>query len=260
MIDPSFIMSKMQPPQGRIGGNVKIVFWGLEKNCGIISNMLILAATLVYKKGYRVALFELAEERQGVKAYFQEPCEKYHKAYIETLIERQLYYISEKNWKRRQKKRKMRNGKVLKPSILRGICYVEQNMDVVFVNLGDRQDEEAKKVMWEADVLVVTIQQEEDAFETFFAQYTNLSEHMFFLIGNYCEGEMFQKSYFCSKYRISENEIGVIPFHSQWQYICEQKKVADYVRHSDEAKMSGKKYYFLKEAEQCIEKIWNMAE
>ena len=242
-----------------MGGSVKIVFWSKEPKCGMTSNLLLLSIILVYRKGYRITVFELSGEKNGIKSYFKEPCEKYHKAYIETLIERHLYYISEANWKRRQKKRKMRNGKRFKPSILREICTVEPNMDAVFIHLGDREDEEAKKIIWEADVLVVNIKQKEALFETFFAKYANLSGNVFFLMGNYSEGSTLQKSYFCSKYRISENEIGVIPFHSEWNYLLEQDKLVSYVRESDETKISGKKYYFLHEVELCIEKIWNMA-
>lgn len=242
----------------KIGGNVKIVFWSKEQDCGMTSNMLILAVFLVYRKGHRIALFELAGEKYGVKSYFKEPCEKYHKAYIETLIERHFYYISEANWKRRQKKRKMRNGKLFKPSILREIRHVEPNMDEVLIHLGDREDEEAKRIIREADIFLVNVKQEEAGFETFLAKYANLSEHVFFLIGNYSEGSTLQKSYFCSKYRISEREIGIIPFHSEWDYLWKQKKLEHYIGRSDEAKMSGKKYYFLHEVESCIEKIWNM--
>ena len=239
---------------------MKIVFWNKEQNCGMTSNMLVFAVFLVYRKGCRITFFELAGEKHGIKSYFREPCEKYHKSYIETLIERHLYYISEANWKRRQKKRKMRNGKLFQPSILREIRYIEANMDVILIHLGDREDDEAKRIIREADVFIVNVKQEESGFETFFAQYANLSEHIFFLIGNYSEGTTLQKSYFSNKYRISENEIGVIPFHSEWQYLLKQKKLENYIGRRDKEKMSGKKYYFLREVEASIEKIWSMAQ
>ena len=105
----------------------------------------------------------------------------------------------------------------------------------------------------------MNVKQEEAGFEAFLAKYANLSEHVFFLIGNYSEGSTLQKSYFCSKYRISESEIGVIPFHSEWNYLLEQKKLKHYIGRSDKTEMSGKKYYFLREVEVCIEKMWNFA-
>lgn len=254
MIKTAFILFMAWIPKG-MGGSVKIVFWGNERNCGVTSNMLILASYLVWHKGYRITIFELVRENRGVKEYLPSSYAKYHKAYIETLVEKQLYYVSGENWKKRQKRRRMRNGKQYTPSILSGICYAEQNMDAVLVNLADREDDEARKIMREADLLIVNMKQSEESFEAFFAKYANLSEHIFFLIGSYFTEGNCDRDYLCSKYRILEEDIGVIPFNPELQYICEKSRLDTYIRRSDKNRISGMRYCFMREVEQTAEKI-----
>ena len=231
---------------------MKIVFWGNERNCGLTLNMLLLAEYLVWNKGYRITIFELVREDWGVKAYLPGSYVRYHKVYMETIIEKQLYYVSGEKWKREQKKRQRRRGKSFVQSVWDGICYVEKNMDVVFVNLADREDEDARKMMREADLLIVNMKQSEAVFDTFFAKYANISEHIFFLIGSYFAKGSCSKTYLCNKYRIAEENFGVIPFHPQLSYICEEGRLDAYIRHS---RKSGMASDFMQELEQTAEKI-----
>lgn len=234
---------------------MKIVFWGKERNCGLTWNMLLLAEYLVWHKGYRITMFELVREDQGVKAYLSGSCIRYHKAYMETMVEKHLYYISGEKWKQEQKKRQRRRGKQSVQSIWDGICYIEKNMDVVFVNLADREDEEARKIMRKADLLIVNMKQSEAAFDTFFMKYANLSEHIFFLVGSYFAKGSCDKTYLCSKYRIADDEIGVIPFHPQLAYICEKGRLDAYIRCRQKSKMDGIQAAFIRELEQTAEKV-----
>lgn len=236
---------------------MKIVFWGNERNCGVTLNMLLLAGYLVWHKGYRIMIFELVRENRGVKTYLSGPYTRYHKAYMETLVEKQLYFVSGENWKREQNRRRRRRGKQSVQSILEGICYAEKNMDAVFVNLADREDEEARKIIREADLFIVNMKQQETAFDTFFAKYANLSEHIFFLIGSYFAEGSCDREYLCSRYRILEKDIGVIPFHPQLQYICEKGRLDTYIRCSGKSRMSGIQSCFMREVEQTAEKIMN---
>ena len=240
---------------------MKIVFWGNEGNCCLTTNMLSLANYLVWHKGYRITIFELVREDNGVKKYMSGSYARYHKGYIETLIEKHLYYVSGEKWKKEQKKRQRRRGKQAVQSVWDGICYTEKNMDAVFVNLADREDEEARKMMWEADVLIVNMKQEKAAFDTFFANYANISEHIFFLIGSYFfVGSYFSngscdREYLCSGYRIAEADFGIIPFHPKLPDICEKGKLDTYIRCGRKSKMNGIQTIFMHELEQTVEKL-----
>ena len=234
---------------------MKIIFWGNERKCGLTLNMLLLTEYLVWHKGYRITIFELVREDRGVKFYLSGSYNRYHKSYIETMIEKQLYYVSGERWKKEQKKRKRRRGKHVVQSVWDGICYIEKNMDFIFVNLADREDEEARKMMREADLLIVNIKQSQSAFDTFFMKYANLSEHIFFLIGSYFAKGSCDKVYLCNKYRIAEEAVGVIPFHSKLAYICEKGKLDDYIRCSRKSEIDGLQTIFIRELEQIAEKM-----
>ena len=98
---------------------MRIVFWGSERGCGVTSNMLIVAAYLACRKGYRIVMMELAEEKRGIETCFPKIEECYMEEYIGTLIRRQLYYVSLREWERE-------NG----TSLHELINFLEFNMDI----------------------------------------------------------------------------------------------------------------------------------
>ena len=222
--------------------------------------MLLLAEYLVWHKGYRITIFELVREDRGTKAYLSGAYTRYHKAYLETIVEKRLYYVSGEKWKKEQKKRQRRRGKQSVQSVWDGICYAEKNMDAVFVNLADREDEDARKIMWEADLLIVNVKQSETAFDAFFMKYANLSEHIFFLIGNYFAKGSCGRDYLCSKYRIAEASMGVIPFHPQLTYLCEKDSLNAYIRGAGKSEMDGLQAVFMRELEKTAEKMISAAQ
>lgn len=219
---------------------MRITFWGSERSCGVTSNMLILAGYLACRKGYRIALLELAEEQRGIQRYFPRKCEKYGVEYIRTLINRQLYYVSIPEWQSLA-------GETM--TLVDLIRQLESNMDMVFVNLANRMDEEAKDLMRNAHLVVVNMRQELRAFDRFYARYANLSTNILLMMGNYyedgvCEKEMLQK-----KYRIPEEKLAVIPNNPEYEMACAGYHVERYLRRNRQPWLSVRKSYFLKELE-----------
>ena len=244
MINPSFIMFKRRTPGWKLGGSVRIVFWGSERGCCVTSNMLILSAYLACKKGYRIALLELAEEKRGILRYFPRKKMRYAADYIRTLVDRHLYYASLAEWQEQKK------GPA---TVIDMIKQLESNMDMVFVNLANRTDNEAKDLMRNAHLLVVNLKQELRAFDSFYARYANLSTNVLLMIGNYyedgvCEKEMLQK-----KYCIPEEMLVVIPNNPEYEMACAEYHLERYLRRNKKTWMSVRKYYFWKELEKTAE-------
>lgn len=238
MMNPSFIMSKMREyPDRKMGGNVKIIFWGSDRMCSIGTNMLALAGYLVCQKSYRVTIFEMTKEPCNLTEYFPGTHKKYAKEYIDTLIEKGLYYVS-------------------RPVSQQIMERIEWNMDAVFVNLANRTDEEAKRMMKEADVLVVNLNQDEMSFDRFFRQYANLSARIVLLLGNYLEDAACNKSYLQNKYRISDEHIAVIPFNREFQLACEKGQIETYMRPKRKALMTKAKRNFIKELENLAQLLF----
>jgi len=221
---------------------VRIVFWGSERGCGVTSNMLILANYLACKKGYRISILELAEEKHGIQKCFPETGEYYVENYIQTLVKYQLYYISMDIWKAQKKE-----------SLVDLIKYLEWNMDMVFINLADCKDREAKNLMHNADLVVVNVRQEFRSFDDYFAHYANLCAKIFLLIGNYYEDGDCDRAHLLEKYAIPEEQLAVIPNNPEYEVACSRGRVDRYIRRNARRFVSNMKSQFLKEVEKTAE-------
>ena len=224
---------------------MRIVFWGSERGCGVTSNMLIVSTYLACRKGYRIVMAQLAEEKEGIESYFPKIEEFYGKKYIGTLIRRQLYYVSMKEWEREKG-----------TSLSELIKYLECNMDIVAMDLANRTDEEARNLMRNVDLVVVNLKQEHADFDRYYAKYASLSKKMFLLIGNYYENEYCNKESFQKKYRIPKEQLGVIPYNPEYQVVCAKGCLDSYIRRIQSKFLSGIKEQFLKEVENAAEQIY----
>ena len=164
--------------------------------------------------------------------------------YIGTLIKRQLYYVSTREWERE-------NG----TSIPELIKFLELNMDIVFVNLANRTDEKAKNLMWNADLVVVNLKQKNAEFDRYYAQYANLSKKIFLLIGNYYQNEYCNKESLQKKYRIPEGQLAVIPNNPEYQMACERGSLERYIRRMKSRFVSAIKDQFIKAVGNVAEQI-----
>ena len=250
-MNPSFILAKVQITGWRMGENVRIVFWGSERRSSVTSNMLILSGYLACQKGYRIAILELAEETCGVRKIFPEINETYIKPYVHTLMRRQLYYIAIKQWKEETEK--------CEETLIELIKWLECNMDMVFINIANRIDLEAKELMYGANLVVVNLKQEMDAFERYFAGYGNLSERILLLIGNHYESGECEKNQVQKKYRIREDGLAVIPNSPEYQLACSKRRIERYLRMRGSQPMSAITSQFMKMVEKTAEAVCEAA-
>lgn len=215
---------------------MRIVFWGNERGCHTTSNMLILAGYLACQCGYRITLMELAVEKTEIKQYFSKPWYYYVKKEIETLMKYRLYYVRRENYLGNEQ-----------------ITYLEQNMDLVFLNLANRMDEEARTLMHNADLVVVNLKQEQRAFDLFYAGYANLSARMFLLVGNYYRMGSSDREFLQEYYGAKSEQTGIILNNPEYEMACEKGILDRYMYKSSEASISGRKHSFFREIERTAE-------
>ena len=224
---------------------MRIAFWGSERGCCVTSNMLIVATCLACRKGYRSVLMELAEEKQGIESCFSKTKKWHMPKYITTLIERQLYYVSMREWENESE-----------TSIPELIKYLELNMDIVFINLANRTDNEAKELLRKADLVVVNLKQKNSDFDRYYAQYANLSKRIFLLIGNYFENEECNIESLQRKYRIPKGQLAVIPNNPEYQVACARGVLERYIRRMQSQFVSAIKEQFIKAVEKASQQIY----
>ena len=224
---------------------MKIVFWGSERESYVTSNMLILAGYLACQKGYRIAILELAEEAHGIWKCFLPKKEMYSKAYIRPLIERQLYYVAMDEWEQQENE-----------GIVELLSYLGCNMDMVFINLANRTDGEARRMLHNADLTIVNLKQEQRAFDKYYAGYANMpSENFLLMMGNYYYDKGYDKEYMQMKYRIPEWQLAVIPNNAEYEMACVGKCLDKYFRKSGKIWRTVRKNQFLKDVEKSAEQL-----
>ena len=223
---------------------MRIVFWGSERGCHATSNMLTLAGYLACQKGYRITMLELVEEHCGVWNYFCGKREKYVLDFIRTLVDRQLYYVWADEWTAHEGER-----------IVKLITYLESNMDMVFINLANRTDDEAKELLRNAHLVVVNLEQDLRAFDRFYARYANLSANVLLMIGNYFEDGECEREYLLKKYRIPKEQLAVIPNNPEYEMACTNRCVERYLRKNRRQWQTARKKYFMKELERTAEQL-----
>lgn len=229
---------------------MRIVFWESERGCAATSNMLILASYLTCKKGYRITMLELAEERQGIQKCFSCKSEKYATDYIRTLVSRQLHYVSIPEWQ-------LLTENTM--TLVDLIKYLESNMDMVFMNLANRTDDEARDLMHNAHLLVVNLKQEWRSFDQFYARYANLAANILLLIGNYYEDGKCDRAHLRKKYRIPEEQLAVIPNNSEYEMACARGSMERYIRRNGHLWQTAMKRQFLKAVEKAAEQLCQAA-
>ena len=223
---------------------MKIVFWGSERGSFVTSNMLILAGFLSSHRGYRITMLEMEEEAHGISDCFQPKSGSYAKTYIHSLIERQLYYVDMDEWRECDGKA----GDLIK-------C-LESNMDMVFINLANRTDVEARRIMHNADLTVVNLRQEQRAFDKYYASYANLpSENVLYMMGNYYYDRGYDKEYMQMRYRIPEWQLAVIPNNPEYEMACAGKRVERYIRKTGKLWNTVRKSQFLRDVKRAAELI-----
>lgn len=227
---------------------MKIIFWGSDRDSGVISNMLILATYLSCRKGYRIAIIDLANAKDEIEGCFSGIDEFYRGPYIKTLARRQLYYVSTEIWIPTEKEK-----------CIEIIKYLECNMDIVFVCIVGASDMEAKRLMYHADLVVINVKQEWKALEQYFAKYAHFSERILIVIGDYYEGGGCDKTQIEEKYHISRNVLAVIPYNPEYQEARRRHRIDHYLRQRDEAQWTVMKSRFLRTIDETAELLYETA-
>lgn len=227
---------------------MRIVFWGSERGCYATSNMLLLAGYLACQKGYRIAMLELAEENCGVWNYFRKEQESYANDYLKTLVDRHLYYVKTDEWREQKKE-----------EISKLITHLECNMDMVFINLANRTDEEARELLRQSHLAMVNLKQKLRAFDGYYARYANLSANILLVIGDYYEDGECERELLLEKYRIPKEQLVVIPNNPEYEMACSRRCVERYLRKKKGQWKTMRKDYFIRELERAAEQLYEAA-
>lgn len=108
---------------------------------------------------------------------------------------------------------------------------VESYFDVVFIDCGSRQDDYARKVLKEADVCVLNMNQEAEAIGAFYREPPDFKGKVFFLLGKYFEDTLYNRKNLQRIYRVEEERLGAIPYNCRLHAADQMSRIESGVRY-----------------------------
>ena len=89
--------------------------------------------------------------------------------------------------------------------------YLERYNDLVMIDTSCSFLNSSRRILEEADLVVVNLFQNEAALSHFFSNYSNIRKKAFYLIGNYEGDSCMTRGEILKRYRIPGSHLGVIP-------------------------------------------------
>lgn len=136
---------------------------------------------------------------------------------------------------------------------------VESYFDVVFVDCGSRQDDYAKKILKEADVCVLNMNQEDEVIGEFYRNPPDFKGEIFFLLGKYFEDALYNRKNLQRIYRMEEGCLGAIPYNCRLHAADQMGRIESGVRYYVGEDSAGKDVGFEKELVRTTNLILRLA-
>lgn len=131
--------------------------------------------------------------------------------------------------------------------ISRVMNAVEDCFDVMFIDCGSRKDDFAQKLLQEADVCVLNMDQREELIGDYYRYPPCLRGKTFFLVGNYFKDGLYTRKNLERLYRVEENHLGAIPYNPQLQAASQTGRTDSGVKKYIDQDMKGKNVEFEQE-------------
>lgn len=131
---------------------------------------------------------------------------------------------------------------------LEGMC------EYVFVDTETNQNSSSVKLLSEADLVVVNLEQEYASLKQFFDNYTSLN-HVVYLIGNYRPEHTWNVAHICKEFKIPKDKIGVIPYNMDLKIALMQGKLLQFLNRNYYSSTDKEIEYFIRYAKRSSRMI-----
>lgn len=170
--------------------------------------------------------------------------------YTKDFLGRQLFYLPTES---------IHNADILEYQMSkecrRTLDYLERYGDMVFVDTTAAPLASSRKILQEADIVVVNLVQNPSMLSHFFRNYSDVRKKAFYLIGNYEEERTLNKRAIMQEYGIMENQIGTVLHHSGFADALSNGQLIPFLLRNYYCGQGDENYSFIaaaKEAEQLF--------
>lgn len=163
--------------------------------------------------------------------------------YAEPIIENRLFYLPIGN---------QENPEMLAYRFAtecgRTLRFLEQFADLLLVDVSASPRESTRKVLSEADLVVVNLNQNRQMIEHFFRNYSEIRKKAFYLIGNYDKQSGINRDYLIKTYGIKEKRVGIIPHCTSFADAVSDGKIIPFLEEKYRCLPTDEVYFFICEA------------
>ncbi len=257
---------------------MKIAFWGGEMECGTTSNLMALGAYISSRGNCQVAMLQAEGKKQSIRNFFSgKPTEFVKEKSNYYALEGLDYLLSVGKRRPLDKQLVKRNLETLGEGLFcltagnRGLAelypketdgvllqvieQLEEVMDFTFIDCGRREDEWARELLRDADLVVVNLKQSTESFDRFFLHQVKLSKKCLYVIGNYQKESVYNRRNLERIYRIPENQLAVVPYNPEFQQALERGRLDKYMQGKGDFYVSETRKYFMQELEQILQRL-----
>lgn len=172
--------------------------------------------------------------------------------YSEQYLGKQLFYLSSEG---------VRNADVLEYQLEREcipvIQCLEKYSNRVFVDTAATALISSRKILQQADVIVVNLSQNHSMLEHFFGNYSSIQKKAFYVIGNYDEEANLSRGTIMRKYGIPGCQIAVIPHSAQFSDALSEGTTIPFLLGNYNCEENSPNYPFIRGAKEAVQLFEN---
>lgn len=136
----------------------------------------------------------------------------------------------------------------LEKDCIKTMSCLEQQDNLVMVDTSSAPLPSSRKILQEADVVVVNLTQNQQAMSHFFRNYSDVQRKAFYLVSNYDEDSDLSKAEIVSRFRIPGNQIGTIPHSSGFADAVSEGKLIPFLLKNYDCVPDDPNYTFIRGA------------
>ncbi len=131
-------------------------------------------------------------------------------------------------------------------------AVLENISDMVFIDTESKGNASSVQILEEADIVVVNIDQDREAWEDYFDNYASLLEKSVFLVGRYEKENPFHCHRIMKEYQIPQGKIGVIPYNVDLQIAAAEGRIIPFLNRNYLRSSRAENDYFMGELKNSV--------
>ena len=127
---------------------------------------------------------------------------------------------------------------------------LEHYLGNVIVDVSSSNLESSRKILQEADLVVVNLCQNFQLLSHFFRNFSDIQKKAFYVIGNYCEESVITKSTIAQSYNLPGSRIGTMPHNPRFADALTKGNVVSFLLRNEKCTEDNVNYPFMQAAKE----------